>query len=103
MTATGLEPTTINLLFLSDFNAGLEDASTKYFYLAYSLTSMIIKSVCYNNPEKLSCIDLILTNCPRSFQNSCVIETGLSDFHKIVTTVMKTTFRKMEAKVIFLQ
>ena len=89
-----------NLLFLSDFNAGLEDASIKKFCLAYSLTSMINKLTCYKNPEKPSCIDLILTNFPRSFQNSCVIETGLSDFHKMVTTVMKTTFRKMEPKVI---
>ena len=70
-----------NLLFLGDFNAGLEDASIKNFCLAYSLTSMINKPTCYKNPEKSSCIDLILTNCPRSFQNSCVIETGLSDFY----------------------
>ena len=49
---------------------------------------------CFKNPEKPSCIDLILTNCPRSFQNSCTIETGLSDFHKLVVTVMKTTYKK---------
>ena len=29
------------------------------------------------------CFDLILTNCPRSFQNSWVLETGLSDFQKV--------------------
>ena len=49
---------------------------------------------CFKNPEKPSWIDLILTNCPRSFQNSCTIETGLSDFHKLVVTVMKTTYKK---------
>ena len=32
-----------------------------------------------------SCIDLILTNSPYSFQNFCVIETGLSDFQKIIS------------------
>ena len=52
------------------------------------------------NPKKPSCIDLILKNCPCSFQNSCVIEIYLSDFHKMVTTVMITTFRKMKRKVI---
>ena len=31
----------------------------------------------------------ILTNCPKSFQDSCPIEIGLSDFHKLVVTVMK--------------
>ena len=46
-------------------------------------------------------MDLILTNCPHSFQNSCVIETGLSDFHKMVVTVMKTTYRKLEPRIVF--
>ena len=61
---------------------------------------MINQPTCYKNLEKPSCIDLIQTNCPCSFQNSCVIEIGLSDFHKMVITVIKTTFRKMEPKVI---
>ena len=49
---------------------------------------------------KPSYIDLILTNCPRSFQNSCAIETGLSNFHKLVGTVMKTTYKKSQPKII---
>ena len=49
--------------------------------------------------ENPSCINLILTNRPCSFQNSCVIETGLSDFHKIVS-VMKTTFQKLKPRII---
>ena len=61
---------------------------------------MINKPTCYKNPEKPSCIYLILTNCPRSFQNSCAIETGLSDFHKLVVTVMKTTYKKLQPKII---
>ena len=89
-----------NLLFWGDFNAGLEDASIKSFCSAYSLISVINTPTYYKNPEKPSCIELIPTNCPRSFQNPCVIETDLSDFYKMVTTVMKTTFRKMEPKAI---
>ena len=61
---------------------------------------MINRPTCFKNPEKPSCIDLILTNCPRSFQNSCAIETGLSDFHKLVVTVMKTTYKKSQSKII---
>ena len=34
------------------------------------------------------------------FQNSCVIEAGLSDFHKMIGTVMKTSYRKIEPRVI---
>ena len=85
-----------NLLFWGDFNVELEDALIKNVCLAYSLTSMVNKPLCYRNSEKPFCIDLILANCPRSFPNSCVTETGLSDFHNMATTVMKTTFRNME-------
>ena len=34
-----------------------------------------------------------------TFQSSGVIETGLSDFHKITVTVMKTTFQKLNSKI----
>ena len=61
---------------------------------------MINKPTCYKNPDKPACIDLILTNCPGSFQNSCVSETGLSDFRKMITTVMKISYRKIEPRVI---
>ena len=55
---------------------------------------------CYKNPKNPSCIDLILTNSQRSFQSSCAIETGLSDFHRLTVTVMKAFLRKLKPKVI---
>ena len=88
------------LVFLDDFNTRVEDSSVKNVCSSYSLRSMINRPTCFNNPEKPSCIYLILTNCPRSFQNSCAIETGLSDFHKPVVTVMKTTYKKSQTKII---
>ena len=88
------------LLFLGDFNAGMEDSSIKIFCSNFNLTSMINKPTCYKNPDKPTCIDLILTNCPGSFQNSCVIETGLSDFHKMIVTVMKTFYQKIASRVV---
>ena len=42
----------------------------------------------------------MLTNRPRSFQNTNVIETGLSDFHKLTITVLKAKFQKQAPKVI---
>ena len=42
----------------------------------------------------------MLTNKPRSFQNSSVLETGLSDFHLLTFSVLKTTYRKRPPKVI---
>ena len=34
---------------------------------------------CYKKPTNLTCIDLFLTNAPRSFQSTSAVETGLSD------------------------
>ena len=79
----------------------MEDTTVKNFCRIYNLTSMIIKPQGYKNPDRPSCIDLILTNCPRSFQNSCVIETGLSDVHNMVVTVMETTYRKHEPRIVY--
>ena len=85
---------------LCDFDAGVEDSSVKNFCSGFNLTSMINKSTCFKNTDKSSGIDRILTNCPKSFWNSCVIETGLSDFHKLLVTVMKTTYKKSQPKII---
>ena len=42
----------------------------------------------------------MLANKPRSFKHSCVIETGLSDFHRKTVTVMKPTFEKLQPRVV---
>ena len=68
----------------------------KVFCDSYEFKNLIKDATCYKNPENPSCIDLILTNNSNSFQNSEVIETGLSDFHKMMVTVMKTTFEKLK-------
>ena len=49
------------LLFIGDFNAGVEDASMKNFCSSYNLRSMINKPTCFENPDKPSCIDLFKT------------------------------------------
>ena len=41
-----------------------------------------------------------LTNCPRSFHNTCLYETGLSDFHKLVVTILRTSFKPLPPKII---
>ena len=55
----------------------------------------VCKVYVINPPEKPSCIDLFLTNFPRSFQNTQTIETGLSDFHKLAVTILKMYLPKV--------
>ena len=42
----------------------------------------------------------MLTNHPRSFQNSLAIDTDLSDFHRITVTVMKAYSPKLHPKLV---
>ena len=88
------------ILILDDFNVGIEEQHMKAFCDNYNLTSLIKQPTCYKNPKNPTCIDLILSNTPRNFQSTCVIETGLSDFHLMTLTVMKKSFRKFHHRLI---
>ena len=89
-----------NIILIGDFNVSPEESHIETFCESYGLKNLIKVPTCYKNPQNPSCIDLILTNSPLSFQSSGVIETGMSDFHKITVTVTKTTFQKLDPKII---
>ena len=48
-----------------------------------------------------SCIDLILTNKKYCFKHTSTFETGLSDHHHLIYSMLKTTFKKEESKQFF--
>ena len=48
----------------------------------------------------LSCIDLVITNSSSNFQNTKAISTGLSDFHKMVVSVLKRSFHRSAPKEV---
>ena len=72
----------------------------KTFCENYNLQNLIRQPTCYKNLSRPTSIDLILTNVLRSFQSTCVIETGLSDFHLMTLTVMKKSFKKFQPRII---
>ena len=48
-------------------------------------------------------IHLYLTNCAKSFQSTLTIETGLSDFHKFIVTVLKVKYEKVPPKLYIIE
>ena len=66
----------------------------------YGLNNLIRQPAFYKNPCNPVCIDLILTNVPRSFQSTYVVETGLSYFHLMTLTVMRKIFKNHRPKTI---
>ena len=71
----------------------------KSFCESYNLANLVKQPNCFKNPEKLSCIDLILTNRSQSFQTTSAIETGLSDFHRMTVSVLKMQFRNLPPRI----
>ena len=66
----------------------------------FDLTNLINKKTCTKKSEGSS-LDVLLTNHPRCFQHTCVIETALSDHHKLIGSFLKTKFRRLPPKNIF--
>ena len=89
-----------NLLILGDLNSDLKDGCLNAFSNVNNLKSLNKEPTCFKNPNNPSCIDLFLTNRSRYFQNTSTIETGISDFHKLVVTVLKMFYKKQKPKII---
>ena len=82
------------MIFLGYFNVTDDEHHMKSFCENYGLKNLIRQATCYKNPRNPVCIDLIFTNVPRSFQSTCVAETGLSDLYLMTLTVMRKFFKK---------
>ena len=82
-----LRPTSDSCNHLSDLND------------SFSLTNLVTDSTCFKS-NKGSLIDLMLTNKPKSFYKSHSFVTGLSDYHKLVVSILRTSFQKLPPKFV---
>ena len=64
-------------MFLGDLNVKSSDPLLNDFCNVYNFFSLVKEPTCFKNVYNPSCIDLFLTNRPRSFQNTLTIETGI--------------------------
>ena len=87
-------------LILGDLNSEITESSMHEFCNSYNLNSLCHKSTSYKNPEKSSWIDLFLTNSSMSFQNTQTIKMALSDFLKLVVTILKMCLPNNQPKAI---
>ena len=89
-----------NILIIGDLNTEMSEPSLNEFCQTYNLESIVNKPTCFKNPKNPSCIDLMLTNKQERFLKAKTVETGLSDFHKMVVSVFKTSFKKQKPKIV---
>ena len=69
-----------------------------HYLYEHDLHNLIKENTCFKSAENPSCIDLILTNSNMFFKNTTTVFVGISDFHKLVLTILKINFRKNKPK-----
>ena len=79
-----------NYIIIGDFNLEPSDTTLKHFLDSNGLHNLIKEHTCFKGKGSLT--DLILTNRKFSFKNTQSFETGLSNHHHMVYTMLKTTF-----------
>ena len=87
-------------LLLCDFNEEPTTTTVSDFCEIYNLKNIIKDKTCLKDPSVPACIDLMTTNRSRSLKHSMVVETGLSDFHTVCITVMKTHYNKQKQSIV---
>ena len=88
-----------NLLIIGDFNAEPQEAKLKSFLDSNNIHNHMKRKTCWKSP-KGSCIDLILSNKKSSLQHTGTMETGISDHHMLIYTMLKTHYVKFPPKKI---
>ena len=91
-----------DIFLLGDFNSELSESCLNDFCDICNLKNLIKDPTCYKNHGNPSCIDIFLTNRPRTFQctTTIAIFQGISDFHKLMVTVLKTFYKNKRPKII---
>ena len=89
------------VLLIGDLNAEEHQPCLQDFTTQYDLKNLVKEKTCFKSIENPSCIDLFLTSHPKSFQGTTTISSGLSDCHKMVVTILKTTFSKAKPRIIY--
>ena len=77
------------------------DGNRHFFYLKdiYNLSNLVKSAACFKS-SKGTLLDVLLTNKPKSFQKTFVCETDLSECHKLVATIFRSTFIKLPPEVV---
>ena len=91
-----------HFIIMGDFNIDVANRGVEFdkldgFCNLFNLKNLISSPRCFTKTHK-STIDLILTNKERCFQKTKVTETGLSDFHKLISTILRSQFCQLKRK-----
>ena len=95
-----LTPRYENFVIVGDLNSEEKNYEISNFMDIYGLKNLIKSPTCYKSADNPSSIDMFLTNKTSGFQNTTTIEVGLSDFHLMILTVLKSGFVKRGPRIV---
>ena len=81
-------------MLIGDFNAEESEPCLSQFLFEMNAKNIVKEPTCFKSLSNPSCTDLVITNGSSNFQNTKAISTGLSDFHKMVVSVLKHSVLK---------
>ena len=82
-----------NIVVLGDFNTEPTNQEMTTFMSGNDFINIIKSNTCFKISTGI-CIDLILTNKLKSFRNTGVIKTGVSNHHLLIFLFLKTPSQK---------
>ena len=85
------------VIILGDFEIEVENKIIKSFLQKHTFYNIMKQNTCFKG-DGGSCIDLLITNSKFSFMKANSFETGLSDHHHMIYTILKTKFEKFKPK-----
>ena len=89
-----------NCVLLSDLNIVRDNTQLQNFCESFLFEHLIKKPTCYKGDTPTG-IDHIVTNIPKRFMKSMALETGISDHHKMIMTIFRSTFAKGKPKTFY--
>ena len=81
------------MLLMGDFNMTLESPNFNELIEDHELFALISEPTCFKSINP-TFIDNFLTSKKARFTNTPTFETGLSDHHKLIGTMLRSTFDK---------
>ena len=80
----------MNTVIFDDFNMSIENSHFQNLMQIYDLSPLLKEPTCFQFYIP-TCIDSFLANQKAMFKLSRLFETGLSDHHKLISVVMKSS------------
>ena len=86
-------------ILIGGFNSEDYEIEISSFLNNHDTKNIVKEKICFKSVLNPLCVDLFITNNPKSFQLKHSFPCGLSDHHDLVVTVLKNTLGKQKSNI----